>query len=204
MASLTPALMALLYDRRSSCRHAPPPPFPAMCALTAGRPDCGRRWRARPPGHYDGDIGEEQSPAGAHGSAADTSDVRARRLELVADPANRADKLRLGWVIPDLLAQMGDVDVHQPGISQVTVAPDRFQQFLAGVDPALGCSRARAESRIRCWSVRSHGPRHAPPGPRVDGDAPEVERLLLLIRVRGSRAAKDRLHAGDPELGLRG
>src|SRR5438477_4690473 len=71
-----------------------------------------------------------------------TAGRTSRRPGLVTHPAHRQHHLGLLRVALDLRAQPLDVDVNEPGVGRVPVAPDLLQQHLAGEDlPRLAGER---------------------------------------------------------------
>src|SRR5688572_11469978 len=70
--------------------------------------------------------------------------VTASALELVAEPADGHDVAGVGGVGLDLRAQAADVDVHEPAVAEVVVAPHPLEQLLAA-EHATGCGRELAQ-----------------------------------------------------------
>src|SRR3990172_8645809 len=73
------------------------------------------------------------------------------RVESVAGPSHRADPARASRVILQLLAQGGDVDVHDVVIAEIVVAPDALEELLAR-EYTAGCGgQGRQQSVLeRC------------------------------------------------------
>src|SRR5688500_20035449 len=79
--------------------------------------------------------------------------------EAVAGAADGEDE---GGVGLHLAARSADVDLEQPGVAEVVVAPDAVQELLAGDDPAA------RRGRVRQIASRTRGPPVPSPGrPRL-------------------------------------
>ena len=106
-------------------------------AVEAPRPGAGRAGRAG----NGPNVGPESGPSTVSSRGCDTSlgagswlepVIRSGRTGLVAHAPNRHDDLRPLRVVFELAARPLDMDVDQPGVASVSVAPHLLQKHLTG------------------------------------------------------------------------
>src|SRR5699024_8043460 len=126
-------------------------------------------------------------------------DRRSRdRARLVADPTNGEYDLRVLRVLLDLGAETLDVDVDQPGVRGVPVAPDVLEADLTGAHlPRLARELHQQVELQRRQGDRRPGTGHGVGG-HVDGDVADVQQFARLV-VATAEPGPD---TGDELLGL--
>src|SRR5262245_27814156 len=122
---------------------------------------------------------------------------RFRRLpggrDLVAHAPDRDDRRR----VPELAAQLADVNVHRAGVAGEGVAPDALEQLVAREHEAAVVEQLPEQVELlrRELDLLVADAHLAPPG--VDRQVAVAELRALELAALGRGAAQDRLHALD-------
>src|SRR4030081_3423636 len=123
-----------------------------------------------------------------------------RRPPLIPDSANRQHHLRVFRVLLDLRPEPLHMDVHEPGVRGVAVAPDLLEEHLTGEHlTRLAGQRHRQVELQRGERDGPAFPGHLVPGD-IDGEIADRQRLGRL----GLRPAHPRAHPGYELLRLEG
>src|SRR5580693_334990 len=141
---------------------------------------------------------ETGDPAVPRKTAAGRACARSARTRLISNAPNGHHDFRSLRILLDLGPQSLDVDVDQPGVGRVPVAPDLLEQDLAGEDLAWLAGQRHQEVELQRRQVQRlasplnrvtrHVDRHVTDGERLGG------------RVAG--APQPRPPSGDEHLGL--
>src|SRR5262245_3409981 len=121
--------------------------------------------------------------------------VQGVRIELVADPADGDDELRLGIVLFDVLAQAADVHVDRTRLHVYVATPHQVQQLEPVVDPMRMGHEELEQLELAEREARPLAVDRRLVGVEVDTQPPALEDLVREREVFSVGAAKDGTHA---------